>query len=52
MLICLLNLADMTLIWTETTDFLIVWITVVAADGKAGQSLVAIVLTPQSFQLI
>uniref|UniRef100_A0A3B5ASQ3 Photoreceptor-specific nuclear receptor n=1 Tax=Stegastes partitus TaxID=144197 RepID=A0A3B5ASQ3_9TELE len=24
---------------TETTDFLIVWITVMAADGKAGQSL-------------
>ena len=52
MLMYLLNWADMTLIWTETTDFLIVWITGVAADGKAGQSLGAIVLTPQSFYFI
>lgn len=49
MLIYLLNRADWTLIWTEATDL---WITVVAADGKVGQSLVAIVLTPQSFYFI
>lgn len=46
MLINLLDWADMTLIWTETTDL---WITMVAADGKVGPSLVAKVLTPQSF---
>lgn len=51
-LVYLLNRVEMTLIWTETTDFLIVWITAVAPDGKAGQSPEAIVLTPQSFYFI